>query len=148
MKEIKAVIDLMTKHGLNEFELEREDFKIRIKRGESGHIPVSPSTPPAPLPEPAPPPVFPVAAPAGNTEDLPTIKAPIVGTLYLQSAPGAAPFVKVGSEVDEDTVVCIIEAMKIMNEIKAETRGTIVEILAENGKPVDFGRPLFKVRPR
>ena len=164
LKEIKSVIDLMTKNGLSEFELEKGDFKIRVKRGPSGewsattastvgsqvghhHAPLAAFAPgPAPMLVPAP--AFPAApASAAATSSHPQIVSPMVGTFYLSPSPDSPPYVTVGQEVQEDTVVCIIEAMKVMNEIKAETVGVIVEVLAPNGKPVEFGKPLFAVRP-
>ena len=161
LKEIKAVIDLMTKNGLSEFELERQEFKIRIKKGEiienrgnsgqSGpafaqYAPGHPALLPAqglaaPVPAPAAP------APAAPVENTTSILSPMVGTFYGSPSPDSSAYVTVGQQVTEDTVVCIIEAMKIMNEIKAEIKGTIVEVLAENGKPVDFNKPLFSVKP-
>ncbi len=165
LKEIKLVIDLMTKNGLSEFELEKGDFKLRVKRGPGGEWSTT-STPAsgpqvvhhhAPVaafsPAPAAVAAVPVASvavptavePAASTH--PQIVSPMVGTFYLSPSPDSPPYVSVGQEVQEDTVVCIIEAMKVMNEIKAETRGVIVEVLAQNGKPVEFGKPLFAVRP-
>ena len=154
LKEIKAIIDLMKKNSLSEFELEEKDFKIKLKRPIGGmSLPaVTPVDDPeltaySNLPRPAagpthssPPPVPPAA---GDAE----IKSPMIGTLYRSPSPDSASYVEVGSEVGPDTVVCIIEAMKVMNEIKAETRGIITEVLAENAKPVEFGQPLFRVRP-
>jgi acetyl-CoA carboxylase biotin carboxyl carrier protein len=164
LKEIKLVIDLMTKNGLSEFELEKGDFKLRVKRGPNGEW--STSTTPAAAPQVvhhhgsvasfSPHQAAPVAPlPAPSTTPVPTapvsshpqIVSPMVGTFYLSPSPDSPPYVSVGQEVQEDTVVCIIEAMKVMNEIKAETRGVIVEVLAQNGKPVEFGKPLFAVRP-
>jgi acetyl-CoA carboxylase biotin carboxyl carrier protein len=167
LKEIKLVIELMTKNGLSEFEVEKGDFKLRVKRGPGGEW--STSATPAPAPQvvhhhgpvggfaPAPvsapatslPPTALASAPTptGAASSLPQIVSPMVGTFYLSPSPDSPPYVTVGQEVQEDTVVCIIEAMKVMNEIKAETRGVIAEILAQNGKPVEFGKPLFAVRP-
>ena len=162
LKEIKAVIDLMTKNGLTEFELEKGDVKLRVKRGPSGewttsavatapvagtqqlpHIVVAPvpaaAAPTSPALSPAP------SAPAANISQ---IVSPMVGTFYRSPSPDSGPYIDVGQEVNEETVVCIIEAMKVMNEIKAEVSGIIVEVLAVNGKPVDFGKPLFSVRPK
>jgi len=149
LKEIKSVIDLMTKNGLSEFELEK---------GPTGEW--SASTAPASAPQLAhqhaaaavlPPisaPIVSAAAPApAAASSQPQIVSPMVGTFYLSPSPDSPAYISVGQEVQEDTVVCIIEAMKVMNEIKAETRGVIVEILAQNGKPVEFGKPLFAVRP-
>jgi len=164
LKEIKSVIDLMTKNGLSEFELEKGDFKLRVKRGPGGEWTTS-TTPVAapqvvhhhaPVAAFAPSPAVAAAAPAtaaaspaaaATTSAHPQIVSPMVGTFYLSPSPDSPPYVSVGQEVQEDTVVCIIEAMKVMNEIKAETRGVIVEVLAQNGKPVEFGKPLFAVRP-
>ena len=148
LKEIKAIIDLMTKNGLSEFELERDEFKIRVKRAAGGYevapmpVVMPPSVANAALPVASAP-----AAPAPAVEDSPSIDSPMVGTFYACPAPDAPPFVSVGKEVNEDTVVCIIEAMKVMNEIKAETRGVITQVLVDSGKSVEFGTPLFKIRP-
>lgn len=153
LKEIKAVIDLMARNGLTEFELERDNFKIRICKGQGGALQVvsAPAAlPPAVLPPLASAPAAPAAAsaPMAPKADLPSINSPMVGTFYRSPSPDAPPFVEVGSQVNEDTVVCIIEAMKVMNEIKAEMKGVITEVVAENGKPVEFGAPLFKIQPR
>jgi acetyl-CoA carboxylase biotin carboxyl carrier protein len=155
LKEIKVVIDLMARNGLTEFELERDNFKIRICKGQGGSLSATPVALPAPTHAPLPPAIPAVAplpttpaAPAAPKADLPTINSPMVGTFYRSPSPDSPPFVEVGSEVNEDTVVCIIEAMKVMNEIKAEMKGVITEIVAENGKPVEFGAPLFKIQPR
>lgn len=151
LKEIRTIIDLMNKNGLAEFELERADFKIRLKKSPSDPLPCSPLPVPPPIPHPValpnPVPPSPAPSPHPTSSDLPTINSPMVGTLYVAPSPDSPPYVTVGSVVTPDTVVCIIEAMKVMNEIKAEMSGTIVEILVENGKPVEFGRPLFRVKP-
>jgi acetyl-CoA carboxylase biotin carboxyl carrier protein len=163
LKEIKLVIDLMTKNGLSEFELEKGDFKLRVKRGPSGewstsassvagpqvvHHHASPAAyAPSPMAVPAAPAPGATAAPVAAAPVQPQIVSPMVGTFYLAPSPDSPPYITIGQEVQEDTVVCIIEAMKVMNEIKAETKGVIVEILAQNGKPVEFGKPLFAVRP-
>ncbi len=150
LKDIKAIIDLMKKNSITEFELERQDSKIRLKRGfnGSGNSPASyeesaalPSVSPMVAAPPAIP-VIPVAV-TGEIE----IKSPMIGTFYRAPSPEAASYIEIGSEVSPDTVVCIIEAMKVMNEIKAETKGVITQVLVENAKPVEFGQPLFKVRP-
>ena len=154
LKEIKAVIDLMTRNGLSEFELEKGDFKLRVKRGPSGEwitstAPVVSHSPV--VTHSAPVAAIPAALPAGSTSSAPTagaqIVSPMVGTFYRSPSPDSSAYVEPGQEVNEDTVVCIIEAMKVMNEIKAETKGVIVEVLAQNGKPVEFGKPLFSIRP-
>jgi acetyl-CoA carboxylase biotin carboxyl carrier protein len=155
LKDIKAIIELMRKNSVSEFELEKQDFKIRLKRGPNGgtgstslsleDMPVMPLVQPttviaaaqgvtsAPAPAPAPAEV--------------DIKSPMIGTFYRAPSPEAAPYIELGSEVNPDTVVCIIEAMKVMNEIKAEAKGVITQVLIENAKPVEFGQPLFKIRP-
>ena len=148
IKEIKAIIDLMKKHGLSVFEIEKEGFRLKIEKGPS--IQPSATVPSAVAEEPnagstaseVPPP----AAKTIETVPLKEIVSPMVGTFYRSASPDGAPFVDVGKSVTDDTVVCIIEAMKVMNEIKAETNGIIAEVLAENGKPVQFGQVLFRVR--
>lgn len=152
LKDIKAIIDLMRKNSVSEFELEKQDFKIRLKRGTNGGGAVVPyddspgmayALPPtaaAPGPASAPPP----QVPASNELE---IKSPMIGTFYRSPSPESAPYVEVGVEVNPDTVVCIIEAMKVMNEIKAEAKGVITQVMVENAKPVEFGQPLFKIRP-
>jgi len=147
LKEIKAVIDLMKKHDLSVFEIEKEGFRLKLQRGASAPqatvaVPVASAVPPKPAPTGEPPPA------AKPIESVPTkeIMSPMVGTFYRAASPEAPAFVEVGKPVTEETVVCIIEAMKVMNEIKAETSGVIAEVLAENGKPVQFGQALFKVR--
>lgn len=150
LKDIKAIIDLMKKNSISEFELERQEFKIRLKRGGISHAVIAEDAPGLPvLPIStsnavvAPVAVVPAAPQAGTTE----IKSPMIGTLYRAPSPDAGNYVEVGTEVGPDTVVCIIEAMKVMNEIKAECRGVIAEVLVENAKPVEFGQSLFKIRP-
>jgi acetyl-CoA carboxylase biotin carboxyl carrier protein len=147
IKEIKAVIDLMKKHDLSVFEIEKEGFRLKLQRGTSA--------PQATVAVPAAPTVSPKAAPTGEPppaakpiESVPMkeIVSPMVGTFYRAASPDTPSFVEVGKPITEETVVCIIEAMKVMNEIKAETSGVIAEVLAENGKPVQFGQALFKVR--
>ena len=152
LKDIKAIIDLMRKNSVSEFELEKQDFKIRLKRGANGgtvaagydEAPVLAAVPPpvaiaAPLPAPVP-----ASAPAIAEQE---IKSPMIGTFYRAPSPESAPYIEVGAEVNPDTVVCIIEAMKVMNEIKAEAKGVITQVMIENAKPVEFGQPLFKIRP-
>lgn len=138
----------MKKNGVAVFKMEREGFKITLKTSEAtGQIRVSQPLL-APVADPAPQAV--AAAPAAPAAPAPAagpeIKSPMVGTFYSASSPEAAPFVSVGQEVTPDTVVCIIEAMKVMNEVKAETSGVIAEICAENGKPVQFGQALFRLK--
>jgi len=152
LKDIKAIIDLMKKNSVSEFELEKQDFKIRLKRGYNGggsgtapeDAPVLNYVPPALALQP--PTVATVQAPAAASPEL-EIKSPMIGTFYRSPSPESASYVEVGTEVNPDTVVCIIEAMKVMNEIKAEAKGMVTEVLVENAKPVEFGQPLFKLRP-
>jgi acetyl-CoA carboxylase biotin carboxyl carrier protein len=147
IKEIKAIIDLMEKHDLSVFEIEKEGFRLKLQKGPTA--PAAASAPPAVI--------IPSKALTGSSETtavpkpietkpLKEIVSPMVGTFYRAGSPDGAPFVDVGKTVTEETVVCIIEAMKVMNEIKAETSGVIAEVVAENGKPVQFGQVLFRVR--
>jgi len=148
IKEIKAVIELMKKHDLSVFEIEKEGFRLRLQRGASAPQ-ATIVAPAAAGPAKAAVPGAEVPAPAGKSigsVPMKEIVSPMVGTFYRAGSPDAPPFVEVGKPVTEDTVVCIIEAMKVMNEIKAETSGIIAEVLADNGKPVQFGQALFKVR--
>lgn len=152
LKDIKAIIDLMRKNSVTEFELEKQDFKIRLKRGTNGGGAIVSSDDPPVLaygqppaaPGAAPVPAAPPPVPASNELE---IKSPMIGTFYRAPSPESAPYVEVGVEVNPDTVVCIIEAMKVMNEIKAEAKGVITQVTVENAKPVEFGQPLFKIRP-
>lgn len=153
LKDIKDLIALMRKNDLSVFKMEKEGFKITLKRGNDFQ-PLIASAPvahlaaqPAVAPAVAPPADAASAAPAGaNPEKLKEITSPMVGTFYSSPSPEAPPYVSVGQEITEDTVVCIVEAMKVMNEIKAECRGTVVEITAESGKPVQYGQALFRLR--
>jgi acetyl-CoA carboxylase biotin carboxyl carrier protein len=148
LKDIKAIIDLMKKNSISEFEMEKQEFKIRLKRQTGGG---------AAIPQIEEGGSGALYLPAGQTASaLPShqalpgemeIKSPMIGTFYRSPSPEAANYIDVGSEVNADTVVCIIEAMKVMNEIKAETRGVITQVLVENAKPVEFGQPMFKIRP-
>jgi len=149
IKEIKAVIDLMKKHDLSVFEIEKEGFRLKLEKAPS--VQATATTPPATATpsEAAATPADEIAPAAPKTiESVPLkeIVSPMVGTFYRSASPDTLPFVDVGKTVTEDTVVCIIEAMKVMNEIKAETGGVIAEVVAENGKPVQFGQVLFRVR--
>ncbi|RKY04185.1 MAG: acetyl-CoA carboxylase biotin carboxyl carrier protein [Planctomycetota bacterium] len=149
LKRVRELIDLMIKNDLVEIEVVDGDSKVLLKRPQPGHAPVVMQSAPAPaggvivgggveqIQQPA----------EEESDDLVEITAPIVGTFYASPSPDSKPFVKSGSHVDEDTVVCIIEAMKVMNEIKAQMDGTIVEVVCKAGQAVEFGQPLFKVRP-
>jgi acetyl-CoA carboxylase biotin carboxyl carrier protein len=153
LKDIKAIVDLMKKNSISEFELEKgQEFKIRLKRSANGgshgveEIPTPIYLPPGtPVPTQIATPAAQGSSGAASNEI--EIKSPMVGTFYRAPSPEAANYVEIGAEVHPDTVVCIIEAMKVMNEIKAEVRGVITQLLVENAKPVEFGQPLFKIRP-
>ena len=150
LKDIKAVIDLMKKNDLSVFEMEKDGFKLKLQKGAGDQTVFA--APANGLPASAPPAnasVSPAAAPVQESEKSGSgreIVSPMVGTFYRAGSPESPPFVDIGKEVTEETVVCIIEAMKVMNEIKAETKGVIAEIVAESGKPVQFGQVLFRVR--
>ena len=154
LKDIKAIVDLMKKNSISEFELERQEFKIRLKRSNGGsHPPIEDIPAPIYLPPGTPVPsqmatlAHQPAMGGGITTGEVEIKSPMVGTFYRAPSPEAANYVEIGAEVHPDTVVCIIEAMKVMNEIKAEVRGVITQLIVDNAKPVEFGQPLFKIRP-
>jgi acetyl-CoA carboxylase biotin carboxyl carrier protein len=170
-KELKELIEFLIEKDIAEFELERDDVKLRVKRPKpavsasettfvAAPYPASYPMPIAPaMPAPAAPPPVPSAAPAATTAaaapaaaasevGIEVIKSPIVGTFYEAASPGAPPFVKRGDQVKVGQVLCIVEAMKLMNEIEAEKAGEIVDILVSNGQPVEYGQPLFKIRVR
>ncbi len=156
LKDIKVIVDLMKKNAVSEFEMEEGDFKIKLKRESGkprkGETVVVQEAAPVILPAAAAPvaaaaaPAAPAAAPPPAPEG-PEVKSPMIGTFYRKPSPDADSFVEVGSVVEPDTVVCIIEAMKVMNEIKAEVKGTIAEVLLEDGKPVEYGQALFRIEP-
>lgn len=158
MDELRELIALLRENGLAEFELERADFRVRLRRESSNYTVDNPLAAPPP-----PPPTEVAATPksvtptvphpgaqaetaASEDSDLHIISSPIVGTFYRSPSPTADPFVKIGSSVESETVVCIIEAMKLMNEIQAEAVGEVVKIYVENGQPVEYGQPLFGIR--
>ena len=163
LPEIEKLLDFMRKHGLEEFEYERQGFRIRLKKPSSpsyafpsGHAPeivvasapahASHASPSASAAAPA----AAQHAPAADTtrhEDLHIVKSPIVGTFYVAAGPDADPFVSIGSKVETGQVLCIIEAMKLMNEIESDAAGEVVRIFVENGHPVEYGEALFGIRP-
>jgi acetyl-CoA carboxylase biotin carboxyl carrier protein len=156
-KEIKELIEFLIEKDITEFELERGDVKLRVKRGHETHhethyvsAPVAHAAPAAPAssPKPAAATPAPVAAPSAppEEENLHYVKSPIVGTYYESPSPGSPPFLKVGDQVKEGQVLCIVEAMKLMNEIEADASGELVKILVTNGQPVEYGMPLFAIR--
>jgi acetyl-CoA carboxylase biotin carboxyl carrier protein len=149
LKDIKAIIDLMRKNDLSVFEMEKDGFRLKLQKGISEQPISMMPAPSAPVVQNGPTNAatsLPVAAAPPEKSHLRDIVSPMVGTFYRGASPDAPSFVEVGNEVTEETVVCIIEAMKVMNEIKAETNGVIAEIVAENGKPVQFGQVLYRVR--
>lgn len=157
LERIKSVIDLMSENDLCEFSIEEKDFKLSLKRGgvapvvyaaPGGASGVAPAAAPVAAAAAGAAPAGAAAATpaaAGGEENLTPIPSPLVGTFYRASSPDADPFVQVGSRVNKDTVVCIIEAMKVMNEIKAETSGVVKRILIENATAVQFGEPMFLI---
>lgn len=153
LRDIKAIIDLMKKNSISEFELEKQDFKIRLKRGTNGATAgmalEDGSMGGGGVPHPLALPATQLAHPGNPPPPTPgqDIKSPMIGTFYRSPSPESAPYADIGTEVHPETVVCIIEAMKVMNEIKAEMSGVITEVLMENAKPVEFGQPLFRIRP-
>lgn len=147
IEEIESLARMMSEYDLNEFKIEAEGCTLCIRRGDKNAAPVvvAPAAVAAPAVAPvaaAPAAPAPAAAPAAAAQ---TIDSPLVGTFYRASSPDAAPFVNVGDRVTADSVVAIIEAMKVMNEIKAEKSGVIKEVLVENGQPVEFGQRLFVI---
>jgi acetyl-CoA carboxylase biotin carboxyl carrier protein len=153
LKDIKAIIDLMRKNAISEFELERQEFKIRLKRGVTATGAVSYDDTGTQVASSATTLALPAATGSGggrpNEANAGTvdIKSPMIGTFYRSPSPESSSYADIGAEVGPETVVCIIEAMKVMNEIKAEARGVITQVLVENAKPVEFGQPLFRIRP-
>src|SRR5215468_3570585 len=156
LEQIEQILRTMAEHNLEEFEYSRGDLRIRVKKPSTnnavyaappqrmiaepeiivaGAVPTATPTLPAPPAEPR------------ATEDLHLVKSPIVGTFYGSPSPGAEPFVKVGVHVDAGQTLCIVEAMKLMNEIESEVSGEVLRIFAENGQPVEYGQPLFGIRP-
>jgi len=157
-KELKELIEFLIDKDISEFELERGDVKVRIKRGTDAHvtpviqhIPVSTAVVPAVHSTPNPSTAIsqlPSTPPAAIEEDLHMVKSPIVGTFYESPSPGSPPFVKAGDAVEAGQVLCIIEAMKLMNEIESDMAGEIVKRLVNNSQPVEYGQALFAIRPR
>lgn len=157
IEEIKELLRIFNESGVAELELQRGENRLRIRRGGSGlelsmpvampavaAAPVAVAAAPAPVAAPPAPPPAPVAA----SDDGTLVKSPIVGTFYECPSPGAPSFVKVGDTVEKGQVLCIIESMKLMNEIESELAGTVVARLVENGRPVEYGEALFRIRPR
>jgi acetyl-CoA carboxylase biotin carboxyl carrier protein len=159
LKEIEQLIDVLIDRQVTEFEMEQNGAKIRVKRGNCPvsnpvapeaylSVPGAPTLSPVPA-SPSPPVAEPLTAetPAESTEDLYVMKSPIVGTFYAAPAPNAPPFAKVGDVAQVGQVLCIIEAMKLMNELESEVAGEIVRIYVESGQPVEYGQSLFAIKP-
>jgi len=171
LKEIKDLIELVNEKGFAEFEIERQGFRLRISRFKDANQQIVPTAPPIiissipagtelgtagqrglieagaqPAPASSAPASKPAEAPVENKPELHVIKSPIVGTFYSAPSPDSDPFVKIGDQIGPDTVVCIIEAMKLMNEIQAEVSGEISRIYVENGQPVEYGQALFGIQ--
>jgi acetyl-CoA carboxylase biotin carboxyl carrier protein len=158
-KEIKELIELLVEKDITEFEIERGDVKLHIKRGGEAHAPqVVHMAAPAPVAaavsapsasslatDPGKPATAAASTEAADEANLHSVKSPIVGTFYEAASPGSPPFVKVGDTVKEGQVLCIIEAMKLMNEIEADASGVIVKQFVQNGSPVEYGMPLFGI---
>ena len=147
VKKVRLLVEMMKEHDLAEIDLRQGDQRVRIRRGGEPVV-----TTAAPVPSYAAPTSVPSAEPRGSnpppSSDLAVIKSPMVGTFYVASSPDMPPFVKVGDHVGPESIVCIIEAMKVFNEIPAEISGQIAAVLVENGAPIEFGQPLFKVDTR
>ncbi len=149
LKELKELINLMEEYGLSELEMEKEGLKVRLKRGPSGKMvpEITPLSASAPLGHsPAVPAGQQIPRETAEDANVLIIRSPMVGTFYGAPAPDAAPYVAKGKRIAVGDVLCIIEAMKLMNEIKSDVSGTVVEVLVENGQPVEFDQPLFKVQ--
>src|SRR5687768_8067481 len=157
--EIKQILDMMREHELTEFELERDNFKLRVRKSGAGHWtatmpamghqPAYPPQMPPPGHAAAPPPASAssVLTAADEEMELAVVKSPIVGTFYRASEPAAKPFAEVGEKVKKGQVLCIIEAMKLMNEINAEIDGEVVKVYVENGQAVQYGERLLAIKP-
>lgn len=150
VRKIRRLIELMNEHDLQEMDLRQGDTRIQLRRAGAplmGGVPMAAAPAPMPVAAPAPAPAAtPAPAPAAEDPNTAVIKSPMVGTFYSAPDPDSSPYVKVGDPIGKETTVCIVEAMKVFNEIQAELSGTIVAVLVENGEPVEFGQPLFKVK--
>jgi len=151
IRKLKELVRLMVENDLTELDIRDEQETVTVKRPGlhvAPQVVAAPVMAAAPVAHAAPAPASaPAASPAAAKEVLPAIESPMVGTFYATPGPDKAPFVSVGSKVGPDTTVCLIEAMKIFNEIKAETSGTVEEVLVKSGQPVEFGQPLYRIRP-
>lgn len=151
LKQIKNILDLISESDVNEVSIEEGDFKIKVKKkGDVEHVTYTqPAAPPQPAATPSPAPEAAAPQTSGSSAspaDGDTVKSPIVGTFYQSPSPDADPFVTIGSKVNKGDTLCIVEAMKIMNEIEAEFSGTVQEILVKDASPVEFDQPLFIIK--
>jgi acetyl-CoA carboxylase biotin carboxyl carrier protein len=161
LNQIKQILDLVREHELSEFEIEHDGLRLKIRKDSNGRHVITVPAPAAPIVMPSTPGAAPVAAPLPGSAvapsaadgladeiELAVVKSPIVGTFYRSSEPGAPSFVEIGSTVKKGEVLCIIEAMKLMNEIDSEYDGEVVNIYVENGQPVQYGERLFAIRTK
>jgi acetyl-CoA carboxylase biotin carboxyl carrier protein len=160
LEQLKRILDLVREHELAEFEIEHEGLRLKVRKHSAGTTVTIPSGPPASVAAAAAPDLLPAAAPAALPQaaaapeaadseiELAVVKSPIVGTFYRSPEPGAAPFVEIGATVKKGQVLCIIEAMKLMNEIDSEYEGEVVNIYVESGQPVQYGERLFAIRTK
>ena len=139
-EDVREILRIIDESDVSELRIDTEGFSLHVVRGDARAMAASPS-PPAKTEEPVPP------APEAPTDGLTTIEAPMLGTFYRAEAPGKPPFVEVGADVEPDTIVCIIEVMKMMNSVPAGVAGTIAEVIPENAELVEYGQPLFRVKP-
>jgi len=153
VKDLKKIVTLMNENSLVEIEIEEQGYRLRLRKAEgAGGVYLAPAAPVLPAAAGAPAPQAPPASPEGGAaapaaEGLHTIAAPMVGTFYTAPSPEAEAYVQVGARVSPESVVCILEAMKVMNEIKAECAGEVVKVCVQNGEAVEYGQALFLVRP-
>jgi acetyl-CoA carboxylase biotin carboxyl carrier protein len=145
LRKLKTLIDLVSESNVSELEITEAEGKVRIVKGGGAVVQMAAPAPqmmaaPAPATAPVAPAVAPVEVPAGHI-----VKSPMVGTFYRSSSPGAKPFVEIGSQIKEGETICIVEAMKILNEIEADKSGTVTRIICENGQAVEYGQPLFVI---
>ncbi len=149
LKEIKELLDLMQEHQIASLEFEKGDVKLKLNKNVAPVMPMEAPRMmaiPAAAAAPSAVPVAPSAAPAANDPNVVTVRSPMVGTYYASPAPDQPAYIKVGQSVKEGDVLCIVEAMKLMNEIKAEMSGVIAEVLLENGQPIEYDQPIVKIR--
>jgi acetyl-CoA carboxylase biotin carboxyl carrier protein len=158
IKQIQDLIRFVSKSGVNEVSIEQENFKITIKTNQvqtvvnatipdAGYLPAAQAALPQAAPAAATPPPVPASAPAADTSNYITVKSPMIGTFYRSASPEKPLFVNVGDEIKPGSVLCIIEAMKLFNEIESEVSGRIVKVLVDNSSPVEYDQPLFLVEP-